>query len=64
MSKVDGEVGGGGAEAAAPKWKKDTRSQSHLTQCISQMVSESQLPYKIVNLLVTITNLNNKLTIL
>ena len=38
--------------------------QVYLTQCIDQMVSESQLPHKIVNLLFTIINQNIKLTIL
>ena len=38
--------------------------RSHLTECINQMVSESQLPHKIVNLLFTSTNLNNNLMIL
>jgi hypothetical protein len=32
----------------------------HLTNCINQMVLESQFPHKIVNLLFTITN-NNKI---
>ena len=36
----------------------------YLTQRISQMVSGSQLPLKIVNSLFTITNHNNQLTIL
>ena len=38
--------------------------QSHLTECIYQLVLESQLPHKIVNLLFTITSCNIKLTVL
>jgi hypothetical protein len=38
--------------------------QIHLTECVNRMVLESQLPHKIVNLLFTITNQDNKLTIL
>ena len=33
-------------------------------QCIHEMVLESQLPHRVVNLLFTITNENNKLTML
>ena len=39
------------------------RDQSHLTECIHQLVLESRLPHKIVYLLFTITNQNIKLTI-
>ena len=41
-----------------PWWRSD------LTKCINWMVLESQLPHKIVNVLFTITNQNNMLTIL
>ena len=34
-------------------------TQTYLTECILQLVLESQLPHKIVNLLFTITNLNS-----
>ena len=36
----------------------------HLTERIYELVLESQLPHKIVNLLFTITNQNNELTVL
>ena len=36
----------------------------HLTECINQMVLQGQLPHKIVNLLITVTKQNHKLTIL
>ena len=36
----------------------------HLKECIYQMVLESQLPHKVVNLLFTVANQNNKWTIL
>ena len=38
-------------------------THSHLTQCINEMVSEGQLPYKIVNLLWSKLIVNNNLTI-
>ena len=41
-----------------------TEKQLDLTECINQMVLESQLPHKIVNLLFIITNKNSKLTVL
>ena len=41
-------------EHASPRHARP--SSSYLTQCINQMVLESQLPHKIVNLLSTITN--------
>ena len=34
--------------------------QPHITECIAYVVLESQLPHKILNLLFTITNKNNK----
>ena len=37
---------------------------SYLTQCIGQMVAESQLRHEIVNLLFTMTDYNNAVTIL
>ena len=37
--------------------------RSELTQCITQMVLESQLPHKIVNLLFLLVTVTNKLTI-
>jgi len=37
--------------------------QGFLTQSINSRVSESQLPHKIVNLIFTIADLNNKFTI-
>ena len=37
---------------------------NRISQCIHSMVLESQLPHKTVNLLLTITTRNNKLTIL
>ena len=43
-----GEKGGGGLCAL--------RRGNYLTQCIHQLVLESQLPHRIVNLLFTITN--------
>ena len=36
----------------------------YLTDCIYELVLESQLPHRIVNLLFTITNQNIQLTIL
>ena len=41
----------------------ELRLHLHLTQCINQMVLESQPPHQSVNLLFTITNSNDKLTI-
>ena len=37
--------------------------QAYLIRCVDQLFLESQLPHKIVNLLVTVSNLNNKLTV-
>ena len=37
---------------------------SHLTELTYEMVSESQLPHKVVNLLFTFTDENNKFTVL
>jgi hypothetical protein len=39
-----------------------TRQRSYLTECIDEMVVESQLLHKIVDLLSTITMQDNKLT--
>jgi hypothetical protein len=39
------------------------KDRSYLTECVHQSFSESQLPYKIVNLLFTITDSNMKLTV-
>ena len=36
----------------------------HLTECIIEVVSECELPHEIAELLLTITNQNNKVTIL
>ena len=38
--------------------------RSHLTECVHQLVLESQLPHKTVNLLLTITNQDDNLTVL
>ena len=38
--------------------------RTHLTECTIQMVLESHIPRKIENLLFTITNQNNELTVL
>ena len=38
--------------------------ETHLTECIHYMALKSQLPRKIVNLLFTITNQNDRLTVL
>ena len=43
---------------------RDTWNTSRSPECVYQLVLESQLPHKIVNLLFTITYQNNKLTIL
>ena len=40
------------------------KDRSYLTECVNQSVSESELPYKIVNFLFTITDSNIKLTVL
>ena len=37
--------------------------RSYLTQCIHQLVLESQLPHKTVNLMFELVTVNNKLTI-
>ena len=37
---------------------------AHLTEFINEMIIDSQLPHKIVNLLFIITYWNNKLTVL
>ena len=43
---------------------QQTGPDTHLTECIHEMDSESQLPRKIVNLWFTITDQNKKSTIL
>ena len=48
---------------ATPQLREGTHS-SHLTGCIYELVLEGQLPYKVVNLLFTITDQNVKLTVL
>jgi len=47
-----------------PARRRMARQQLHLTQCINQMVFESQLPNKTVKLLFTLSFLYNKLMIL
>ena len=53
---IDAGSGRGGSRVPQP--------QACLAPCIHQMVWESQLPHKIVNLLFTISLLHNKLTML
>jgi hypothetical protein len=47
-----------------PEGSRIARQGSYLTECIHQLVLESQLRYKIVNFLFTFTNQNMKLTVL
>ena len=66
--KTERERGGGGAQPAASAHRRQ-RVQSraraaadYLTQCIDQMVFESQFPHKTVNLLLQLVIVNNELT--
>ena len=53
------------ADYAACYFQLDTLgARSHLTECINQMVLESQLPHNLVNLFFTITTENNISTVL
>ena len=53
-------------EANRTCWRPETgvTSKPHLTECIYQLVLESQLPHKTVNLTFQLVIVNNKLTIL
>jgi hypothetical protein len=44
--------------------KNRPRKRTYLTECINQLVLESQLLHKTVNLLLTISDENKKLTLL
>ena len=43
--------------------KEKHRVRAYLTQCIHELVLESQLPHKIVNLLFTIADSSIRLTV-
>ena len=69
-SKVDNELkwrrmsSSGGGMSRHVKWSSASQAvQHHLTACIHELVLQSQTPHTINNLLFTITNQNNELTI-